>query len=131
MGSGSAMAGAPFYTHYAATKAYDVVLGEGLWYEFKPANVDVLSVIPGMVWSSTTQEVFNTERVKKWGYIMNAEDVVSQAMAQLGKRPSYAPGFINRFGFFVLRLLGRKATIKFIGKNALFNFFGGKRPDIL
>ena len=30
MGSGSAMAGAPYYTHYAATKAYDVSLGEGL-----------------------------------------------------------------------------------------------------
>ena len=62
---------------------------------------------------------------------MTAEAVVEQAMGQLGKRPSYAPGFIIRLGFFVLRILGRATTIKFIGKNALFNFFEGKRPPIL
>ena len=130
MSSGSAMAGAPYYAHYAATKAYNVTLGESLWYEFKPANVDVLSVIPGMVWSSTTQEVFDNKRVKQFGYVMEAKEVVAKAMAQLGKRPSFVPGFVNRLGFFILRILGRKVTTSFIGKNALFYFFEGKRPEI-
>lgn len=45
--SGSALQGSPVFASYAATKAYDLVLGEALWYELREHGVDVLSFIPG------------------------------------------------------------------------------------
>ncbi len=45
--SGTAMQGSPNHAHYAATKAFELVLGESLWYELQPHGVDVLSFVPG------------------------------------------------------------------------------------
>lgn len=45
--SGTALQGSPRYANYAATKAFDLVLGESLWYEFGEHGVDVLSFVPG------------------------------------------------------------------------------------
>ena len=45
--SGSALHGSPGFAGYAATKAFDLVLGESLWYELRPHGVDVLSFVPG------------------------------------------------------------------------------------
>lgn len=45
--SGTALQGSPGYANYAATKAFNLVLGESLWYELRDENVDVLSFVPG------------------------------------------------------------------------------------
>jgi short-subunit dehydrogenase len=45
--SGTALQGSPDYATYAATKAFNLVLGESLWYELKDRGVDVLSFVPG------------------------------------------------------------------------------------
>lgn len=45
--SGTALQGSPNYANYAATKAFNLVLGESLWYELKDQGVDVLSFVPG------------------------------------------------------------------------------------
>src|SRR5688500_5850549 len=45
MGSAAGMAGAAYNSAYAASKAFDLVLGESLWAEWRDAGVDVLSVI--------------------------------------------------------------------------------------
>lgn len=45
--SGTALQGSPQYANYAATKAFNLVLGESLWYELKDHGVDVLSFVPG------------------------------------------------------------------------------------
>lgn len=45
--SGTALQGSPRYANYAATKAFNLVLGESLWYEFREHGVDVLSYVPG------------------------------------------------------------------------------------
>ncbi len=47
LASGTALQGSPRYANYAATKAFNLVLGESLWYEFKGHGVDVLSFVPG------------------------------------------------------------------------------------
>jgi len=47
MGSGACYGGLPGIGVYAATKAFDLVLGEALWAELKPHGVDVLSYIIG------------------------------------------------------------------------------------
>lgn len=47
MASGTAYYGNPFVASYAATKAYNLILGESLWYELRDCGVDVLAFIPG------------------------------------------------------------------------------------
>jgi short-subunit dehydrogenase len=47
LASGTALQGSPRYASYAATKAFNLVLGESLWYEFRDHGVDVLSFVPG------------------------------------------------------------------------------------
>jgi short-subunit dehydrogenase len=41
MASLSGMQGAPWLASYGATKAFNIVLAEGLWYELKSKGVDV------------------------------------------------------------------------------------------
>ena len=45
--SGTALHGSPGHANYAATKAFDLVLGESLWDEFREHGVDVLAFVPG------------------------------------------------------------------------------------
>ena len=45
--SGTALQGSPDYATYAATKAFNLVLGESLFFELKDRGVDVLSFVPG------------------------------------------------------------------------------------
>ena len=45
VGSGAGLVGAPNIVAYAATKAFDMVLGESLWAELHPHGVDVLNLV--------------------------------------------------------------------------------------
>lgn len=47
VGSGACYGGLPGIGVYAATKAFDLVLGEALWAELEPHGVDVLSLVLG------------------------------------------------------------------------------------
>ena len=47
MSSMSGFQGTPYVAAYGASKAFNLVLAEGLWYELKRANVDVLACCPG------------------------------------------------------------------------------------
>ena len=39
--------GSPLISNYAATKAYNMILAEGLWDEFRESGVDVLACCAG------------------------------------------------------------------------------------
>lgn len=45
--SASGLQGSPVFASYAASKAYDLVLGEALWYELREHGIDVMAFIPG------------------------------------------------------------------------------------
>lgn len=47
LASSSAMQGTPIVAHYAATKAYNLILAEALWDELRVYGVDVLALCPG------------------------------------------------------------------------------------
>lgn len=47
MGSVSGFNGSPGYAMYAASKAYTLMLSEGLWWEFKSAGIDVICPVVG------------------------------------------------------------------------------------
>ncbi|NQT71714.1 MAG: SDR family NAD(P)-dependent oxidoreductase [Chloroflexi bacterium] len=128
MSSGAGLRGAPYYTHYAATKAYDIVMAESLWYEFRPYNVDVLACIAGLTSSPGLKSSMEEEGTAKGAYVMTTEQVVEEALGALRKQPSIITGKPNRRMMFILGFMPRKKAVAAIGKHAIKNFLGGKSP---
>ncbi|HXU70770.1 MAG TPA: SDR family NAD(P)-dependent oxidoreductase [Polyangia bacterium] len=113
MASMAAAQGSPLVATYAATKAFDLVLAEGLWDELGAHGVDVIACRAGATRTP------NYEASKPSGKVplMEPEAVARRALDSLGKRPSVVPGFVNRLGdVFMTRLLSRRAAIRFMGK---------------
>lgn len=130
MSSGTGLIGSPYYTHYGATKAYDIGLAEGLWFELRPHGVDVLACIAGLT-SSPGLAAALARGAARGGFVMTPDDVVSEAARSLGRRPSVVVGAPNRRKLWlVTRLLPRARGVRAIGAHALANFLGGKIPDL-
>lgn len=100
----------PFLTHYAATKAYILSLAEGMNYELKDKNVDVLALCPGFTKSEMTRGL------KDSPMLMDAAPVVQSALDNLGKSISVVPGFINKTQVFINnRILNRNGATSLAG----------------
>jgi uncharacterized protein len=107
--------GSPNIAAYAATKAFNTVLAEGLWKELKPHGIDVLACCAGAILTPGYQLA---EKTKPAPGALAVEEVAEQALNALGRGPILIPGFINKAGRFVLaRLLSRKAAIATMSKN--------------
>ncbi|OLS32901.1 MAG: Pyridoxal 4-dehydrogenase [Candidatus Heimdallarchaeota archaeon AB_125] len=118
--------GTPLTVHYAASKAYNIVLAEGLWYELRKHNIDVLVCTAG---NTSTPNYIATEPDSLGIFVPKAMvpmKVAKESIAKLGKRPSFAPGLMNKFAtFLVRRILSRKQAINFIGRST-HNMYGKK-----
>jgi uncharacterized protein len=113
----SAFQGSAYISTYAATKAFNIVLAEGLWEEWRERGVDVLVCVSGAV---KTPNYVASEPEKTGGLgdmTMNPDQVVREALNALGKGPYVIPGRMNRVSSFVMRhLLPRKTAVKFMGR---------------
>lgn len=116
--SASAYQGTALVAHYAATKAYNLILAEGIWDELRTSGVDVLGFAPG----ATNTPGFHSadpqyKSVNKMPY-MEAGPTVTEALDALGKKPSSVAGRSNRLATFLTsRLLSRKQAITLFGEN--------------
>jgi short-subunit dehydrogenase len=117
MSSLSAFQGSAFISTYAATKAFNIVLAEGLWEEWRARGVDVLVCVSGAV---KTPNYVASEPEQTGGLgdmTINPEQVVKEAIDALGKGPYVIPGRVNRMSSFIMRhLLPRKTAVKFMGR---------------
>lgn len=127
MSSGVGLQGSPYYSHYAATKAYNIILAESLWYEFKPYHVDVLACVAGMTMSPGVAAAVDRGEGQHSVY-QTPEEVVSEAMAALGKGPSHFCGIHNRDNQALLHSLPREQAVSAIAKHAIDNFMDGVVP---
>lgn len=117
MSSMSGFQGTAMVANYAATKAYDMILAEGLWHELGQRGVDVLACIAGATLTPNYES--STDRIPSSGLArpMDPGDVTEQALRQLGRRPSGVSGRRNRLASVLLRrLLRRDAAIKMVSK---------------
>ena len=124
MASLSAFQGSPYISTYAATKAFNIVLAESLWEEWRARNVDVLVCISGAV--STPN--YLASQPKRTGGLgdrsMSPEQCVEEALVALGKQPYIIPGRMNRLASFVMRyLVPRRLAIQYMGK-VLYGMYG-------
>lgn len=107
MSSLSAFQGSPFIAAYGATKAFNLVLGEGLWSELSPQGVDVTVCAPGATRTPAylaSKPEWLTPSVPE----MEPHEVAREALAALGKKPLIIPGRVNRLAYgFMSRLIPR------------------------
>jgi uncharacterized protein len=117
MSSLSAFQGSAYISTYAATKAFNIVLAEGLWEEWRSGGVDVLVCVSGAVKTPNyvASEPQQTGRISD--STMKPDQVVREALDALGKQPYVIPGRMNRVASFVMRhLLPRKMAVQLMGK---------------
>jgi short-subunit dehydrogenase len=128
MSSLAASRGSPLVATYAATKAFGLVLAEGLWHELGARGVDVLACRAG----ATRTETYEASQPADTVPLMECAPVVRQALDALGRRPSIVPGWLNRVGDFVLaRLLPRRAAIRVMARatRSMYPRLGAPSPS--
>jgi uncharacterized protein len=94
---------------YAASKAYALVLAEGLWRELGPAGVDVLCCLPGATATPGFRAQQGGSGRRGGARPMAPQAVVAEALDALGRGALCVPGRLNRVAAFALqRLLPRR-----------------------
>lgn len=116
MSSLSAYQGSAYISTYAATKAFVIILAEGLWEEWRTRGVDVLVCVSGAI---ATPKFLASQPAKTGGLgdmTIEPAQVVDEALDALGKQPYVIPGRMNRLAsFFMRHLLPRKVAIQLMG----------------
>jgi uncharacterized protein len=116
MSSMSAFQGSALIANYAATKAYNLLLAEGIWEELRTCGVDVLACCAGATNTPNYLASAPTASGRR-AAAMSPDKVVAETLAALGRQPSVIPGRFNRLAAFVMRrLLPRQTAIRLMGR---------------
>jgi hypothetical protein len=101
--------GTPRIATYAASKAFNRVLAEGLWHELKGRGVDVLACCAGAI---RTPGYAASAAGKDAPGTLEPAFVAERALRALGRGPIVVPGGINKMAaWFMGRLVPRRAAI--------------------
>ena len=118
MSSLTGFQGSGYLATYGATKAFNRVLAESLWYEWKDKGVDVIACCagatstPGYIRSAPGRTSFFAPGVQAPG------EVVRECFKKLGRKPSWITGRGNRLAsFFMHRVLPVRMAVKIMGDN--------------
>ncbi|MCE9597066.1 MAG: SDR family oxidoreductase [Spirochaetia bacterium] len=118
----------PFFTTYGATKAFDLMFGEGLWAELKPHGVDVIVLTPGFTRTEFQNTAGNREQKAVMGW-QTADQVVDICLNKLGKTLSVVPGIGNFLLIWFIRFTPRFLAAKLAYKISDLNHRKCKRLD--
>ena len=98
---------------YSSTKAFNIILGEGLWRELRDCGIDVVTCIAGAVRTPGYTRYSSRDTLG----IQEPGTVARHALDALPKGPRYVPGLMNRFSAQLMtRLLPRKLAIALLAK---------------
>jgi short-subunit dehydrogenase len=123
LSSGSALHGTQFTANYCGTKAYNLMLAETLWVEWKPLGVDALGLIVGLTRTPGLEE--NKPKLNSSVPLGQPDKVVHYALKMLGKKASAADGIRNRIGHAIFNFMPRSLSVSLLGKSmdAMFGPF--------
>jgi short-subunit dehydrogenase len=116
MTSMAALQGGGFIATYSATKAFNLILAESLWYEWRNKGVDIIACCAG---ATTTPNFLNTNPGKT-GLIQpplqSPEAVVRECLRKIGSTPSFVSGTTNKLAsFFIHNVITRKLATIILG----------------
>ncbi len=103
----------PYLSVYAATKAFDLVLGESLYGELAGTGIDVLTVSPGST-ATEFHAVAGFGAGARGG--ADPDAVVAWGLARLGIVASTVHGVGNNAGIFTTRLLPRTVVARAVAR---------------
>ena len=116
MSSSAGFQGAGYLATYAATKAFNRVLAEGLWYEWKNQGVDVIACCAG---ATATPNYINTNPGKASPMEptpQQPEQVVEECLRTIGKKPSFISGAGNKLVSFLMQhIFSTKMAVNMMG----------------
>lgn len=95
---------APWFSVYAATKAFDLYFGEALHAECRGSGVDVVTVLPGLTKTEFHAGLADREYHSPY---RTAEQVVESALRALGRKSIVVDGLFNKLVVHGSRLLPR------------------------
>ena len=109
MSSLAGFQGAPRIAGYAASKAFNTILGEGLWAELRDHGIDVVACCAGGTSTPGYARAFKRDAPA----MMAPLKVAEQTLGALRRGPRFAPGLFNRIVAQVAtRLVPRRAMIR-------------------
>jgi len=104
MSSLTAFQGTPLVATYGATKAFNLVLAEGLWAELAERGVDVLACCAGATLTPGYARVTPDRPVSMFApKPQDPRDVAREAIGALGRRSVIITGKGNRLASFLMR----------------------------
>lgn len=113
----------PYFSVYAATKAFVLAFSQGLWDENRAAGVRVLALCPGST-PTGFQEVAGTHRTASSPGIQSADEVAAAALDALDAGKSFVvPGALNAVSSRLSRILPLSAITRIAG--AVFKRLNG------
>ena len=106
--------GTPRLATYAATKAFNTVLAEGLWHELSERGVDVLVSCAGAIRTPGYADIVGKEAPGT----LDASVVAERTLNRLGRGPRVVPGLLNQFASMLMsRWMPRRTAIRIMAKN--------------
>jgi len=116
MASLAGFQGSGYLSVYAATKAFNRVLAESLWFEWKNSGVDVIACCAG----ATATPGYKNSNPEKTGFftprVLAPEEVAAECFKKLGNKPSFITGRGNRIASFIMQnIIPRKMAITIMG----------------
>lgn len=115
MSSVSGMQGMARLATYAASKSFNIVLAEGLWYELRDDDIDVVVCCAGAISTPGYRRAFRRDAPG----MLDPTVVADRTLNSLGKGPRYIPGFINKpVTHIFTRFLPRRTAINIMSKSS-------------
>ena len=110
LSSMGALQGMVRVANYSATKAYNLVLAEGLWAELRDAGVDVLASCAG---ATRTPNYVASEPDDAKVPVQEPGQVAEETLNALGRKPTVFPARVLRFTHLAFRhLMGRRTAVR-------------------
>jgi len=119
VGSGAGLVGAPNMVAYAATKAFDMVLGESLWAELHGHGVDVLNLVLAVTDTPSLRRVLARRGVlsspddpRPIPGAVSAEYAAAEAVSNMANGPTWFVGEMMREGAKLLAGMPRNDAVR-------------------
>lgn len=101
MSSLAGLVGPRYVAPYAATKAFNIILAEALYHEFKEKKIDIQACCAGITLTPTYLTSLG-EKKNQVKNAMKAEKVAISSLQNLGRKAIHIPGWKNRLNYFFL-----------------------------
>jgi len=115
--SGAAWAGGAGMSTYGATKAFDLILAEALWAEWRPGGVDVLALVLGRTDTPALRRLLEASGQPLDG-LASPDDVAREALDHLADGPTWSYGMPDPTAGSPLGALSRRAAVLALSNHA-------------